>query len=123
MASHTMAITAVKWGGDERIYTAARDCSINVWDAQVRDAQFLVTIVLSLMRKHQQGQFVLDIMQIQMGFAQSLRHITSWLDWHPTPAIISKVPCTAALWEWPSLKPVGADIWGLYIGQAHRGEL
>ena len=36
MASHTMAITAVKWGGDERIYTAARDCSINVWDAQVR---------------------------------------------------------------------------------------
>ena len=36
MASHTMAITAVKWGGDGRIYTAARDCSINVWDAQVR---------------------------------------------------------------------------------------
>ncbi len=36
MASHTMAITAVKWGGDEHIYTAARDCSINVWDAQVR---------------------------------------------------------------------------------------
>ncbi len=35
MATHTMAITAVKWGGDNRIYSAARDCSINVWDAQV----------------------------------------------------------------------------------------
>ena len=35
MATHTMAITAVKWGGDGRIYSAARDCSINVWDAEV----------------------------------------------------------------------------------------
>ena len=46
MASHTMAITAVKWGGDERIYTAARDCSINVWDAQVREAQILIVVLL-----------------------------------------------------------------------------
>ena len=38
MATHTMAITAVRWGGDNRIYSAARDCSINVWDAQVRQA-------------------------------------------------------------------------------------
>ena len=36
MATHTMAITAVKWGGDSHIYSAARDCSINVWDAQVQ---------------------------------------------------------------------------------------
>ena len=36
MATHTMAITAVKWGGGNRIYSAARDCSINVWDAQVQ---------------------------------------------------------------------------------------
>ena len=36
MATHTMAITAVKWGGGNHIYSAARDCSINVWDAQVQ---------------------------------------------------------------------------------------
>ena len=39
MATHTMAITAVKWGGDGRIYSAARDCSINVWDAEVKSSR------------------------------------------------------------------------------------
>ena len=33
MSSHTQAITQVKWGGDGLIYSAARDCSINVWAA------------------------------------------------------------------------------------------
>ena len=32
MSNHTQAITQVKWGGDGLIYSAARDCSINVWD-------------------------------------------------------------------------------------------
>lgn len=32
MSSHTMAITAVKWGGEGLIYSAGRDCAINVWD-------------------------------------------------------------------------------------------
>ena len=33
MSNHTQAITQVKWGGDGLIYSAARDCSINVWSA------------------------------------------------------------------------------------------
>lgn len=33
MSNHTQAITQVKWGGDGLIYSAARDCSINVWAA------------------------------------------------------------------------------------------
>jgi len=33
MGSHTAAVTAVKWGGDGLIYSAARDCSIIVWSA------------------------------------------------------------------------------------------
>jgi ribosome assembly protein 4 len=33
MSSHTAALTAVKWGGEGLIYSAARDCSINVWSA------------------------------------------------------------------------------------------
>ena len=35
MSSHTMAVSCVKWGGDGHIYSSARDCSINVWSAQV----------------------------------------------------------------------------------------
>ena len=35
MSSHTMAITCVAWGGEGLLYSGARDCSINVWDAQV----------------------------------------------------------------------------------------
>lgn len=34
MSSHTQAITQVKWGGDGLIYSASRDCSINVWNAE-----------------------------------------------------------------------------------------
>lgn len=34
MSNHTQAITQVKWGGDGLIYSAARDCSINVWAAE-----------------------------------------------------------------------------------------
>ncbi|KAK9866803.1 hypothetical protein WJX84_003658 [Apatococcus fuscideae] len=34
MSSHTMAITCVAWGGEGLLYSSARDCSINVWDAQ-----------------------------------------------------------------------------------------
>ena len=33
MSSHTQAVMAVKWGGDGLIYSAARDCAINVWAA------------------------------------------------------------------------------------------
>ena len=33
MSSHTQAITQVKWGGDGLLYSASRDCSINVWSA------------------------------------------------------------------------------------------
>lgn len=33
MSNHTQAVTQVKWGGDGLIYSAARDCSINVWAA------------------------------------------------------------------------------------------
>lgn len=33
MSSHTAAITCVRWGGDGHIFSASRDCSINVWDA------------------------------------------------------------------------------------------
>ena len=36
MASHTMAVSAVRWGGDGHIFSASRDCSINCWDAQAR---------------------------------------------------------------------------------------
>ncbi len=32
-SNHTMAITALKWCGDGQLVSAARDCSINVWDA------------------------------------------------------------------------------------------
>lgn len=34
MSNHTQAVTQVKWGGDGLIYSAARDCSINVWAAE-----------------------------------------------------------------------------------------
>jgi ribosome assembly protein 4 len=34
MSSHTAAVTAVKWGGEGLIYSAARDCTINVWAAE-----------------------------------------------------------------------------------------
>jgi WD40 repeat protein len=34
MGSHTASVTAVKWGGDGLLYSAARDCSINVWSAE-----------------------------------------------------------------------------------------
>lgn len=33
MSSHTAAITVVKWGGDGLIYSAGRDCVVNVWSA------------------------------------------------------------------------------------------
>jgi ribosome assembly protein 4 len=35
MATHTKFISGVKWGGDGDIYSCSRDCSINVWNAQV----------------------------------------------------------------------------------------
>lgn len=35
MSSHTKAVSCVKWSGDGHIYSSARDCSINVWDASV----------------------------------------------------------------------------------------
>ncbi len=35
MSSHTLAVTSVRWGGDGHLYSSSRDCSINVWDAQV----------------------------------------------------------------------------------------
>lgn len=34
MSSHTAAITAVRWGGEGHIFSASRDCSINVWDGK-----------------------------------------------------------------------------------------
>lgn len=34
MSSHTAAITVVKWGGEGCIYSAARDCVVNVWSAE-----------------------------------------------------------------------------------------
>lgn len=36
MSSHSMAVSAVRWGGEDLIYSASRDTVINVWDAQVR---------------------------------------------------------------------------------------
>ena len=33
MGSHTAGVTAVMWGGEGLIYSAARDCTINVWCA------------------------------------------------------------------------------------------
>lgn len=33
MSSHTAAVTAVRWGGDGLLYSASRDCKINVWAA------------------------------------------------------------------------------------------
>lgn len=41
MASHSKAVTAVRWGGDDHIYSASRDTSINMWDARVRRSQTL----------------------------------------------------------------------------------
>lgn len=35
LGSHTMVVTCVRWGGEGLIYSASRDCSINVWDAQL----------------------------------------------------------------------------------------
>jgi len=35
MSSHTKAVSCVRWGGDGHIYSSARDCSINVWSAEV----------------------------------------------------------------------------------------
>lgn len=32
LASHRLAVTAVAWGGDARLYSASRDGTINVWD-------------------------------------------------------------------------------------------
>jgi ribosome assembly protein 4 len=34
MGSHSAGVTAVLWGGDGLIYSAARDCTINVWRAK-----------------------------------------------------------------------------------------
>lgn len=34
MSSHSMAISCVRWGGEDLIYSASRDCAINVWHAQ-----------------------------------------------------------------------------------------
>ena len=36
MSSHSMAVSDVRWGGEDLIYSASRDCAINVWDAKVR---------------------------------------------------------------------------------------
>jgi len=33
MSNQTMAITAVKWGGEGLIYSASKDCTISAWDA------------------------------------------------------------------------------------------
>ncbi len=42
MSSHTLAVTSVRWGGDGYIYSSSRDCSVNVWDAQVHPQGFTV---------------------------------------------------------------------------------
>jgi len=36
MSSHTLAVSCVKWGGDGLIYSASKDCTINVWSGAVR---------------------------------------------------------------------------------------
>ena len=35
MSSHTLAVSCVRWGGDGLLYSASKDTTINVWDAQV----------------------------------------------------------------------------------------
>jgi len=65
MATHTMAITAVKWGGDDRIYSAARDCSINVWDAQVRQVDVSARVTMS---------YVLDALKRKPATCPFQRH-------------------------------------------------
>lgn len=42
MSSHSMAVSAVRWGGEDLIYSASRDTVINVWDAQ--DGHLLRTL-------------------------------------------------------------------------------
>ena len=32
LTGHTLAVSAVRWGGDGLIYSASRDCTINVWE-------------------------------------------------------------------------------------------
>ena len=36
MSSHTLAVSCVKWGGDGLVYSASKDCTINVWSGAVR---------------------------------------------------------------------------------------
>ena len=35
MSSHSQAVSCVRWGGEDLIYSASRDTVINVWSAQV----------------------------------------------------------------------------------------
>ena len=45
MSSHTQAISCVRWGGEGHIYSAARDCSINVWSAEVMTLIIIIIMI------------------------------------------------------------------------------
>jgi WD40 repeat protein len=64
MSNHTQAITQVKWGGDGLIYSAGRDCSINVWAAA--DGRLLRRCVASAMGSHRaQSLCVVELRVVQ----------------------------------------------------------